>query len=55
VLYVTEHGKTIEEAEKKVYNLIKKIHIPKMMYRNDIGQRFIEHDREKLKNWGYIS
>jgi len=55
VLYVTEHGQTIEEAEKKVYNLIRKIHIPKMMYRNDIGQRFIDHDREQLKNWGYYT
>lgn len=54
ILYVTESGKTVEEAQKKVYNIIKKILIPKMMYRNDIGQRFIDKSRKLLKGWGYI-
>jgi len=54
VLYVTGHGKTVQEAQKNVYKIIKKIHIPKMIYRNDIGTRFIEESQQKLKKWGYL-
>lgn len=55
VLYVTAIGKDIEYAQKKAYELIKKIYIPKMFYRNDIGLKFIKTDRELLKKWGYIN
>ena len=54
ILYVTGIGKTVAEARKKVYGLIKHIHIPKMFYRNDIGLKFIESDQAKLKKWGYL-
>jgi phosphoribosylamine---glycine ligase len=54
VLYVTAVGKTAEEAREKAYDLLKHIHIPKMFYRNDIGLKFIEDERVKLKEWGYI-
>lgn len=54
VLYVTGMGKTVKEAREKVYNLIKKIYIPKMFYRNDIGLKFINEDEKKLKEWGYL-
>jgi phosphoribosylamine---glycine ligase len=54
VLYVTGMGKTVAEARKKAYGLIKHIHIPKMFYRNDIGLKFIEEDEAKLKKWGYL-
>lgn len=54
ILYVTAIGKTIKKASKKVYKLINKIHIPKMIYRNDIGDRFVSESEHKLKNWGYL-
>lgn len=54
VLYVTAVGKTVERAREKAYGLLKHIHIPKMFYRNDIGLKFIDSDRAKLKKWGYI-
>lgn len=54
-LYVTGRGKTVEEARDRVYQIVKKIFIPKMMYRTDIGERFIRGDRELLKKWGWIS
>lgn len=53
VLYTTAVGKTIEEAQKKVYALTEKIVIPKMLYRNDIGTRFKNRDLQRLKDWGY--
>lgn len=54
VLHVTGMGKTVEEAREKTYGLIKKIIIPKMFYRTDIGEKFIQEDRKKLKEWGWI-
>jgi phosphoribosylamine--glycine ligase len=55
VLYVTGHGSTVEDAQQSAYRVVKKIHIPKMFYRNDIGNRYINEDRETLKRLGYIS
>lgn len=54
VLYVTGVKDTAEEAIKDAYNRVKKIVIPKMMYRNDIGKRFVEREHQQLKDWGYI-
>ena len=54
VLCVTGTGKTVKEAREKAYSLIKKIVIPKMFYRHDIGQKFIERDRDLLRKWGYV-
>src|SRR6185503_18283356 len=55
ILYVTEEATTASEAAKKAYSIIKKIHIPKMIYRNDIGNRFDTHDLKTLEEWGYLS
>jgi phosphoribosylamine---glycine ligase len=55
ILYVTAMGASVQEAQKLLYQRIGDIHIPKMMYRNDIGKRFIERDLKKLKEWEYIS
>jgi phosphoribosylamine---glycine ligase len=54
ILHVTGTGKTVEEAREKAYALIRKIVIPKMFYRTDIGLKFIQEDRKKLKEWGWI-
>lgn len=54
VLCVTGFGKTIEKAREAAYGLIKKICIPRMFFRNDIGYKFIERDRKLLKKWGYL-
>jgi len=55
VMYVTSIAPTVKQAQKKVQKLIDKIIFPKKMYRNDIGQRFIDESEEKLKRWGYLS
>lgn len=54
VLHVADIGKTVEDARKKVYKLIDKIIIPKSFYRTDIGIKFINEDKKKLKKWGWI-
>jgi len=54
ILYVTGSGETVQGARKKAYDLIGKIVIPKMMYRTDIGMKFIERDQNMLEIWGWI-
>ncbi len=55
ILYVTGQGSNAEDACRKAYAIINKIHIPKMIYRNDLGKRFTERDLKKLREWGYLS
>lgn len=54
ILYVTGVSPTVEETRQKVYELTRKISIPKTFYRNDIGLSFIEHDASQLRQWGYL-
>lgn len=54
IAHITGFGKTVEEARKKVYDLIEKIIVPKVFYRTDIGLKFINSDKRKLKKWGLI-
>ena len=54
VLYVTGMGENPKEAVESTYKRLRKIIIPKMIYRNDIGKKFIEEDYAKLKKWGYV-
>jgi phosphoribosylamine--glycine ligase len=55
VMYVSFVASSPEEARDRAYLILKnEIFIPKMFYRNDIGLKFIESERQKLKEWGYI-
>lgn len=53
--YASGVGKTVPEAQEKALDIIKKIVVPKVMYRNDIGSKFWKEDQQKLEKWGYIS
>lgn len=53
-LHVTGTGRRVKKARKNVYDIIDKIVIPKMFYRNDIGLEFMNGDKKKLKKWGWI-
>lgn len=53
VMIVCGTGNTMEEAQKIAYRRIKKIHMPRMYYRTDIGDRWND-DEKNLKNWGYM-
>lgn len=54
ILHVSGMGKTVSEARNNVYSIVRKIIIPKMYYRTDIGLGFIEEDEKNLRNWGWI-
>lgn len=53
-MYVTGCGEDVAAARDAVYSRAKKIVIPKMFYRTDIGVSFMNSDRETLKKWGWI-
>ena len=52
--YITGIGETVEEARAKVCSIAEKVIIPKVMYRNDIGLKFIQENQAKLKKFGYL-
>ena len=54
ILYVSGSAETVSEARNKAYDVVGKIVIPKMMYRTDIGEQFIQRDQELLEIWGWI-
>jgi phosphoribosylamine--glycine ligase len=53
VAVVTALGKTVQQASKRVYDTIKEIHIPDMMYRDDVPE--IESDILDLQAMGYAT
>lgn len=55
VLHVSGTGETVDEARRKAYTLIKKLVIPKMFYRTDIGLKFLLEQQKMLKKWGYLN
>ena len=54
VLYVTGMGETLPLEIEDNYNRIDKVIIPKMIYRNDVGRRFMDRDEKRLRDWGYL-
>ena len=53
-VFVTGTGLSVEDAQHAAYALAQKIVIPKVMYRTDIGERFLAGDRERLMEFGWI-
>ena len=53
-LVVTGRGSTAEQAQRDAYARVRQVRIPNLRYRNDIGTRFIEHDRATLRSFGLL-
>ncbi len=53
-LHVSGRGMTIGKARDHAYSIMRKVTLPKMFYRTDIGLKFEKEDRKKLKKWGYM-
>lgn len=55
IMYVTGFDKwSVKKAKEKALAVAKKIHLPKMFYRIDIGDKFAKQNRKTLKKWGWI-
>lgn len=54
IMYITGHGESVEKARQNTYDLVKKVVVPKMFYRTDIGLKFAKTDAEKLHEWGWL-
>ena len=54
VAVVTGLGKTVTQACERAYETVKQLHIPDMMYRDDIGER-LEKNLPKLHAQGYAT
>jgi len=47
-------GSTVEAASANAYRLARKVIVPNLRYRNDIGQRVCQGGLERLASLGYI-
>ena len=54
VLFVSGLGDTVEQARKSAYDLVEKVVIPKVFFRNDIGSEFTESGLLRLQEWGWL-
>ena len=54
VMVATGCGADATTAQYAAYQLAKKVVVPNLRYRNDIGQRFIDRDRALLCQWGWL-
>ncbi|MFB6184303.1 MAG: phosphoribosylamine--glycine ligase [Haloarculaceae archaeon] len=53
-LVVTGMGETMQEAREQAYDRIDDVVIPNLYYRDDIGERWIDGDGDRLQAWGYL-
>jgi phosphoribosylamine--glycine ligase len=53
-LVVTGKGETMQAAREQCYDRIDDIVIPNMYYRDDVGERWIDGDGDRLQAWGYL-
>ncbi|HEX6739058.1 MAG TPA: phosphoribosylglycinamide synthetase C domain-containing protein [Vicinamibacteria bacterium] len=54
VLIVCGTGPTMRQAQRQAYNRVRNVMIPNMYYREDIGDRWVEEDSDRLHSWGYL-
>ena len=53
-LVVTGKGETMQAAREQAYDRIADVVIPNRYYRDDIGERWIAGDGDRLQAWGYL-
>jgi len=53
-LVVTGKGETMQAAREQAYKRVDAIRIPNRYYRDDIGERWIDGDGDRLQAWGYL-
>jgi phosphoribosylamine---glycine ligase len=54
VMVASGRGQTVQRARERAYTLARKVIVPNVRYRTDIGLRFIERDRAELTRLGWL-
>ncbi len=54
LMVVTGVGATVERAQAEAYALAKKVIVPNLRYRTDIGERFMRSEQAGLRRLGYL-
>ena len=53
-LVVTGKGETMQAAREQAYDRVADVLLPNCYYRDDIGERWIDGDGDRLLAWGYL-
>ncbi|MFB6109045.1 MAG: phosphoribosylamine--glycine ligase [Haloplanus sp.] len=53
-LVVTGKGDTMDQARRQAYDRLDDVLIPNLYYRDDIGERWMTGDGDRLQAWGYL-
>jgi phosphoribosylamine--glycine ligase len=53
-LVVTGKGETMAAAREEAYDRVDAVRIPNMYYRDDIGERWMDGEGDRLQAWGYL-
>jgi phosphoribosylamine--glycine ligase len=54
VMVATGTGRTVPEAQRAAYQLARRVHVPNVRYRTDIGERFVREDEAVLQRLGWL-
>jgi len=53
-LVVTGMGETMADAREQCYDRVDDVLVPNLYYRDDIGERWIDGEADRLQAWGYL-
>jgi phosphoribosylamine--glycine ligase len=53
-LVVTGKGDTMQNARRQAYERVDDVVVPNRYYRDDVGERWIDGDGDRLQAWGYL-
>lgn len=54
VMVAAGTGATVPEAQHAAYSLARRVHVPNVRYRTDIGDRFVREDEATLRALGWL-
>jgi phosphoribosylamine--glycine ligase len=54
LMVATGVGLAVEDAQREAYTLARRVYVPNLRYRTDIGDRWLSEDRLTLQRLGYL-